>query len=62
MAKSLTYKDAFEELNEIAQSLENDELEIDTLAKKIKRANELVQFCKEKLRGIEEDVNKELQK
>jgi len=32
------------------------------LAKKIKRANELVQFCKEKLRGIEEDVNKELQK
>jgi len=62
MAKSLTYKEAFEELNEIAQSLENDELEIDTLAKKIKRANELVQFCKEKLRGIEEDVNKELQK
>ena len=62
MAKSLTYKDAFEELNEIAQSLETDELEIDTLAKKIKRANELVQFCKEKLRGIEEDVNKELQK
>ena len=62
MAKSLTYKEAFEELNEIAQSLETDELEIDTLAKKIKRANELVQFCKEKLRGIEADVNKELQK
>jgi len=62
MAKSLSYKDAFEELNEIAQSLENDELEIDSLAKKIKRANELIKICKEKLRGIEEDVNSELQK
>jgi len=62
MAKSISYKDAFEELNNIAQSLENDELEIDTLAKKIKRANELVKYCKEKLRAIEEDVNSELQK
>ncbi len=62
MAKSITYKDAFEELNKIAQSLENDELEIDSLSKKIKRANELVQICKEKLREIEQDVNNQLQK
>ena len=62
MAKSITYKDAFEELNRIAQSLENDELEIDSLAKKIKRANELVKICKEKLREIEQDVNNQLQK
>ncbi len=62
MAKSITYKDAFEELNKIAQSLEHDELEIDSLAKKIKRANELVTICKEKLREIEQDVNNQLQK
>ena len=62
MAKTITYKDAFEELNKIAQSLENDELEIDSLSKKIKRANELVQICKEKLREIEQNVNNQLQK
>ncbi len=58
----ITYKDAFDELNNIAESLENDDLEIDSLAKKIKRANELVKICKEKLRAIETDVNTELDK
>lgn len=62
MAKKITYKDAFEELNSIAQSLESDNLEIDSLAQKIKRANELVKICKDKLRDIEADVNNEINK
>lgn len=59
--KEITYKQAYEELQLIVQSLENDELEVDFLAEKIKRATELVKFCKEKLRSIEIDINSELE-
>jgi len=62
MAKKMTYKEAYEELIRIASSLENGEQEIDQLASKIKRASELVKFCKEKLRSIENEVNSEIAK
>lgn len=55
-----TYKKAFEELEQIAESLENDQIEIDDLAKKIKRAKELVNICKDKLYKIEQDIDNEL--
>ncbi len=58
----MTYKEAFKELQDIADSLENGDLEVDMLAGKIKRASELVKFCKEKLRSIENEVNSEIKK
>jgi len=58
----MTYKEAYMELQEIAASLESDEQEIDMLSNKIKRATELVKFCKEKLRSIENEVNSEIEK
>ncbi len=58
----MTYKEAFNELQDIADSLENGDLEVDMLAGKIKRASELVKFCKEKLRSIESEVNSEIKK
>lgn len=58
----MTYKEAFKELQDIADSLENGDLEVDMLTGKIKRASELVKFCKEKLRSIENEVNSEIKK
>ncbi len=55
MAK-ITYDKAFTELNKILNDLQNDEVSIDLLAKKSARANELLKFCKDKLRTIEEQV------
>jgi len=55
MAK-LTYDKAFTELNNILNDLQNDQVSIDLLAKKSERANELLKFCKDKLRTIEEQV------
>lgn len=55
MAK-ITYDKAFTELNKILNDLQNDEVSIDLLAKKSARANELLRFCKDKLRTIEEQV------
>lgn len=51
-----SYDKAFAELNQIVEDLQSDQISIDQLAKKAKRANELLEFCRNKLRKIEEDV------
>lgn len=52
------YEEAMEELETILHSLESDELKIDDLTKKAKRATELVEYCKTKLRTTTEELNK----
>ncbi len=58
MAKNreLTYSQALSELEKIVSDIESEEVDIDILAAKIKRASFLITFCKEKLRTTEEDV------
>ena len=60
MAK-LTYDIAFAELNKILEELQSEDISIDKLAQKSKRANELLAFCKDKLREIEREVNETLE-
>lgn len=57
MNKKLTYSTALEELENIIQEIENEEISIDDLSLKVKRASKLLKFCKEKLRSTEEDIN-----
>ncbi|MGE5355865.1 MAG: exodeoxyribonuclease VII small subunit [Deltaproteobacteria bacterium] len=57
MKKELSYSEAYNELQLIASDLEKGKYEIDELSEKIKRAAELVSYCKTKLRQIEENVN-----
>lgn len=58
MAKKQTYESALNELQSIISEIENDEIGIDQLSVKVKRAAELLKFCQQKLRSTEEDVNK----
>lgn len=51
------YQDAFEELQQLVQEIENGEISVDELSVKVKRAAELIQVCKRKLTSTEEDVN-----
>lgn len=53
-----SYEAAMEELEEILTSLESNELKIDDLAKNARRATELVEYCKNKLRTTSEELNK----
>lgn len=53
----MKYTDAFEELQEIVQEIQDGEISVDDLAIKVKRASELIKFCKLKLSTTEEDVN-----
>ena len=60
--KTLTYQVAIEELEDILFKMENNELEIDNLSVQVKRASELISFCKTKLKSTEKDVEKILDK
>ena len=54
----VTYTAAKAEIEKIVALIESDELDVDQLTKHVKRASELVAFCKKKLT----ETDKELQK
>lgn len=58
MSKKMTYDTAYAELDNILISLQSDETGLDDLSEKLKRAAELSEFCKSKLRSIESDIEK----
>ncbi len=51
-----TYNTAFAELEELVAQIEDKDIQLDTLAEKVKRAKELIKFCEDKLRGIAQDI------
>ncbi len=53
----LSYEQAYGELQAIIGSIENDAVSIDELAQKVKRAGELVHFCRMRLRTAESEIN-----
>lgn len=53
---NLTYEKAIKELQETVAQLQEDEIGIDELSAKVKRAAELIEFCREKLRSTEEEI------
>jgi len=55
--KALTYQSAMEELQTIVGQLETNAIGIDELSEKVKRAAELVQFCQQKLRTTEKEMD-----
>lgn len=56
--KKETYSQAIERLEKIVRQIDNDELEIDILAEKIKEANQIIAFCTEKLTKADREVEK----
>lgn len=52
------YSEAIGEIEEIINQIESNELDIDNLTEKIRRASELLKFCKEKLHATENEVKK----
>ena len=45
MTQRISYAEAIKRLEAIVNQIENSELEIDDLTKRIKEANELIQIC-----------------
>ncbi|MCK4679069.1 MAG: exodeoxyribonuclease VII small subunit [Bacteroidales bacterium] len=61
MKKNPTYKEAFNELREIINEIEEGEVNVDLLSVKVKRAVGLIKVCKDKLASTEEDVDRILE-
>lgn len=58
MAKTMKYEEAVRELEAIVDKLENDELDIDSMAERLKEAQKLIKLCKDKLTKTNEEIKK----
>ena len=56
MKTPVSYKKAIEELEGILLFLEQGEPDIDQMTQKLKRATELIAFCREKLYKTDEEL------
>ncbi|MCR5469711.1 Exodeoxyribonuclease VII small subunit [Xylanibacter ruminicola] len=56
--KDIKYEAAFAELQSIVRKMENDELDIDQMSEQLKRAQELIRLCKDKLTKTDEEIKK----
>ena len=60
--ENMTYESAYKELKEIMDSLESESTKIDEIEIKLKRATELLDFCKTKLNDVEVNVDELLKR
>lgn len=54
--ETLSYEQAYSELRQIIDRLENSDVNIDALTKEIERAESLLDFCNKRLSQVEVDV------
>ncbi|NLB93060.1 MAG: exodeoxyribonuclease VII small subunit [Bacteroidales bacterium] len=54
--KKVTYSEAIAETEEILLKIENEELDVDELAEKVKRVSTLLKICKDMLLKTNEQV------
>ncbi len=54
--KDIKYSEAVNEIEDILRQIENEELDVDDLSEKVKRAYFLLRLCKDKLHTTEKDI------
>jgi exodeoxyribonuclease VII small subunit len=52
------YAEAMTELEEILEELEGDQLDVDVLAERVRRASELIKSCRTRIARAQADVDK----
>ena len=58
MADEIGYADAMAELEEILGELEGDQLDVDVLADRVRRASELIKICRTRISRAQSDVDR----
>lgn len=56
MEKTMKYEKAVAELEQIVAQMESGELNLDELSTKLKRAQELIKMCKDRLTKTDEEI------
>ena len=57
-ADGIGYADAMSELDDILRELEGDQLDVDVLAERVRRASELIKLCRTRIARAQTDVDK----
>lgn len=57
---NLTYNQAYSELSKLVDQIEDDKIQLDTLADKVKQAKILIDYCETRLRTIDKEVTSAL--
>ena len=57
-ANNVAYREAVRELEDILESIESTEVDLDQLAAKVERAAELIRLCRDRIRSTEMKVVK----
>ena len=55
-AKKVSYSEAMAGIEDILEKIENEELDVDDLAEKVKRVSILLKICKDKLTQTNDQV------
>ena len=58
MKKQPTYEEAVRRVETLVAQLENNELDIDTLSKRLAEAQKLLALCRDKLTRADEEIHK----
>lgn len=53
---AIGYADAMQELEDILGELEGDDLDVDVLADRVRRASELIKLCRGRITRAQDDV------
>ena len=53
---NMKYEEAMRQLQEIVRKMENDELDIDQMTEQLKKAQELIKLCRDKLTKTDEEI------
>lgn len=61
MENEIKYEDALENLETIARKMESGQYDIDELTTQLKKAQELIKLCKDKLTKTDAEIKKVLE-
>ncbi|MFC2774972.1 exodeoxyribonuclease VII small subunit [Segatella oulorum] len=56
--KDLKYEEAMVTLEQIVARMENNELDLDTMSEELKKAQQLIKLCKDKLTKTDLEIRK----
>ena len=56
--KDLKYEEAMATLEQIVARMENNELDLDTMSEELKKAQQLIKLCKDKLTKTDREIRK----
>ena len=58
MEKAMKYEEVMKQLEQIVSKMENDELDIDQMSEQLKKAQQLIKLCKDKLMKTDKEIQK----